>query len=163
MTIARSARWFALFAATGALAACGGFGGDDSGGGGGGGGAKGAVTLSWLVDNSEQSVTPAKALAAAFHAKNPNVTIKIETRPQGGDGDNVVKTRLATGEMNDMFAYNSGSLLQALKSQQSLIPLEDQPWVKNLAAAFKPTVSQGGHLYGAPLGGSWGGGVHYNK
>ena len=29
---------------------------------------------------------------------NPDVIIQIENRPQGGDGDNVVKTRLATGE-----------------------------------------------------------------
>jgi raffinose/stachyose/melibiose transport system substrate-binding protein len=121
MTSQRSWRWLALLAATGALAACGGFGNDDNGGGGNAStsGKGQAVTLSWLVDNSEQTLTPAKALAAAFHAKNPNVTIKIETRPQGGDGDNLVKTRLATGEMNDMFTYNSGSLFQALKPSRT--------------------------------------------
>ena len=162
MTIGRSWRWLGLLVATGALAACGGFGNDDSGGG--GGSAKGgAVTLSWLVDNSEQTLTPAKALANAFHAANPSITIKIETRPQGGDGDNVVKTRLATGEMNDIFTYNSGSLLQALKPQQSLTPLNDEPWVKNLDKSLLPAVSSGGNVYGAPFGGSTGGGILYNK
>jgi hypothetical protein len=155
MTIARRARWLALFAATGALAACGGF-GNDSGGGGGGGGAKGAVTLTWLVDNSEQTLTPAKALASAFHAKNPNISIKIETRPQGGDGDNVVKTRLATGDMDDMFSYNSGSLLQALKPQQTMTALNDEPWVKDLDKSVVPSMSSGGNVYGAPFGGSTG-------
>jgi raffinose/stachyose/melibiose transport system substrate-binding protein len=164
MTRQRTWRWLALLAATGALAACGGFGNDDSGGGGGASSGSGqAVTLSWLVDNSEQTLAPAKALASAFHAKNPNVTIKIETRPQGGDGDNLVKTRLATGEMNDIFTYNSGSLFQALKPDQNLVPLNDQSWVKNLEKSFVPSVSANDNVYGAPFGGSIGGGILYNK
>jgi len=165
MTWQGSWRWLALLVATGALAACGGFGNDDSGGGSGGtsGGKGEAVTLSWLVDNSEQTLTPAKALAAAFHAKNPNVTIKIETRPQGGDGDNLVKTRLATGEMNDMFTYNSGSLFQALKPEQNMVALNDQSWVKDLEKSFVPSVSVNNNIYGAPFGGSIGGGILYNK
>ena len=56
----------------------------------------------------------AQAFATAYTAKHPNVTIDIETRPGGTEGDNLVKTRLATGEMTDIFWYNSGSLLQAL-------------------------------------------------
>src|SRR3954452_11498472 len=75
----------AAFAGCLALAACGGLGKTDSGGGGGGAGG-GNGTLSFLVDNSEQTLKPAQALAAAFHARNPNITIKIETRPQGADG-----------------------------------------------------------------------------
>src|SRR5687768_15156513 len=78
------------------VAACG---GDDSGGGGEGG----QVTLSWLVDNSEGSTTRAEALIAAFNKKNPNIKIELETRPQGGEGDNLVKTRLATQEMTHVF------------------------------------------------------------
>ncbi len=39
-------------------------------------------------------------------------SVKVETRPQGADGDNVVKTRLSTGDMDDVFEYNSGSLFQ---------------------------------------------------
>ena len=75
-------------------------GGDDDGGG----AAEGeSVTLSFLVDNSEQAVKPAEALIAAFQKKNPNIKIKLETRPQGGEGDNLVKTRLATQEMTDIF------------------------------------------------------------
>ncbi len=37
-----------------------------------------------------------------FQAKNPNITVQIETRGQGSDGDNIVKTRLATGDMPDL-------------------------------------------------------------
>ena len=109
-------------------------------------------TISFLVDNSEQTLTPATAVVKAFMAKNPNITVKVETRPQGGDGDNIVKTRLATGEMTDVFMYNSGSLFQALSPEKNLVPLTDEPWVKDLQDAFKPSVSAGGNLYGAPLG-----------
>jgi len=59
-----------------AVGGCGG--GDDSGGEG------GRVELSFLVDNSDQAVKPAEALIAAFETKNPDIKIKLETRPQGG-------------------------------------------------------------------------------
>jgi raffinose/stachyose/melibiose transport system substrate-binding protein len=148
-------------AATAALAlavgACGG-GGDD-----GGSGAGGAVTLSFLVDNGENTVKAAEALATAFHTKNPNITVKVETRPQGGDGDNVVKTRLSTQEMTDVFMYNAGSLLQALNPAGTLQPLNDQPWVSKLDKAFVPAVSSEKQVFGAPWGSGFGGGILYNK
>ena len=100
----------------------------------------GKVTISVLVDNPEQTLKPAEALAKEFTAKNPNITVKIETRPQGGEGDNIVKTRLATGDMTDVFMYNSGSLFQALSPEKNLVPLTDQPWVNDLDENFKPTV-----------------------
>ena len=37
-----------------------------------------------------------------------NMTINVETRPAGTEGDNVVKTRLASGDMADLCVYNSG-------------------------------------------------------
>jgi raffinose/stachyose/melibiose transport system substrate-binding protein len=138
-----------------AVGGCGG--GDDSGGEG------ESVELSFLVDNSDQAVKPAEALIAAFEKKNPDIKIKLETRPQGGDGDNVVKTRLSTQEMTDMFAYNSGSLFQALKPESQLQPVNDEPWVGDLDDAFKPSVSVNDQVYGAPFGSAFGGGILYNK
>ena len=81
----------------------------------------GATSLTFLVDNGEATVATAEALAEAFTAENPDITIEVETRPQGADGDNVVKTRLATGEMDDIFQYNSGSLMQALSPDETLV------------------------------------------
>ena len=101
---------------------------------------------------------------AAFAKKNPNIKIELETRPQGGEGDNLVKTRLATQEMADIFSYNSGSLFQALRPETSMQPLTDEPWVKDLDPAFKPAVTANDQVYGAPIGfSSEGGGVLYNK
>ena len=139
------------------VAACG---GDDSSGG---GGEDGEVTLSWLVDNSEGTTKRAEALMAAFAKKNPNIKIELETRPQGGEGDNLVKTRLATQEMADIFSYNSGSLFQALRPETGMQPLTQEPWVKDLDPAFKPAVTVKDQVYGAPSFSSEAGGVLYNK
>ena len=64
-----------------------------------------------------------QGLIDAYTALHPNVTIEIETHPGGTEGDNLVKTRLATGDMPDMFYYNSGSLLQALNPSDTLVDL----------------------------------------
>jgi raffinose/stachyose/melibiose transport system substrate-binding protein len=123
----------------------------------------GGTTLNFLVDNSEGSTKPAQGLAAAFHAKNPDITVQVQTRPGGSEGDNIVKTRLSTGEMTDVFLYNSGSLFQALNPQKNLVPLTDESWAYQVEEIFKPTVSRGSELYGAPITSSFGGGILYNK
>lgn len=122
-----------------------------------------ATTLSFLVDNAENSVKMGEGLAKDFMAKNTSITVKVETRPQGTEGDNLVKTRLSTGDMTDVFMYNSGSLFQAIKPQENLVPISDQPYVDDLDQVFKTTVSAGGQLYGVPFGGATGGAVLYNR
>ena len=149
-----------IAAVTTALAlAVGACGGDD---GGGSSGAGEPVELSFLVDNGEPTVAAAEALADAFHAKNPNITVNVESRPQGGEGDNIVKTRLSTGEMTDVFQYNTGSLLQALNPAVSMQPLTDEAWVGKLDKAFTPSVSAQQQVFGAPWGSGFGGGILYN-
>ena len=121
------------------------------------------VTLTYLVDDSQNSLDTAGALVDAYMALHPNVTITIENRPQGGDGDNVVKTRLATGDMDDLFFYNSGSLLQALKPADTLVDISKEPFIANVVDSFLPTVSQNGQTFGVPTGTALGGGILYNK
>ena len=121
------------------------------------------VTLSYLVDDSEANQATAKALADAYMALHPNVTINVESRPGGTEGDNVVKTRLATGEMTDVFWYNSGSLLQALNPADTLVDLSKEPFIANIVESFLPTVSQNGEIFGVPSQTAMGGGVLYNK
>jgi raffinose/stachyose/melibiose transport system substrate-binding protein len=160
MRFAKSWRPVSLLAATVAciltLGACsaGSLGSSDEGG---------ATTLSFLVDNSDSSLKTSEAVAAAFNAKNPDIKVQVETRPGGSEGDNIVKTRLSTGEMTDVFLYNSGSLFQALNPQQNLVALTGEPWANQLEEVFKPTVSVGNELYGAPITSSTGGGIFYNK
>lgn len=125
--------------------------------------AQDAVSLIYLVDDSQNSQDMAKALAEAYMAEHPNVTITVESRPGGTEGDNIVKTRLATGDMPDIFFYNSGSLLQALNPTQTLVDISDQPYIENIVESFLPTVSQGEGIFGVPTGTAMGGGILYNK
>jgi raffinose/stachyose/melibiose transport system substrate-binding protein len=122
-----------------------------------------AVTLSFLYDDNPVTIATAEALVEAFTATHPNVTFETETRPGGGEGDNLVKTRLATGEMTDVFWYNTGSLFQALDPTQSLVPVTDEPFVENIVDSFLPTVTAEGDVYGVPAQTAMGGGVLYNK
>ena len=127
------------------------------------GGESGKVTLSFLVGNTEDTLKPAQQVAKDFSAKNPNITIKVESRPGGSEGDNLIKTRLSTGDMSDVFQYNSGSLFQAIAPEKNLVQLDDQPWVGQLDENFKKTVSAGGKVYGAPFGGFRAGAILYNR
>jgi raffinose/stachyose/melibiose transport system substrate-binding protein len=121
------------------------------------------VTLTYLVDDTEATQARAQALADAYTALHPEVTFEIETRPGGTDGDNIVKTRLSTGEMTDIFWYNSGSLLQALNPNESLVDVSAEPWIANINESYIPTVSSGDAVFGAPAETAMGGGILYNK
>src|SRR4029453_9624698 len=124
---------------------------------------EGRTTLTFLVDNADASVKPAQALAEAFHAKNPDITVQVQTRPGGSEGDNIVKTRLSTGEMTNVFLYNSGSLFQALNPKQNLTPVTGEAWASQVEDAFKPVVSVDKELYGPPITGASAGGILYNR
>jgi raffinose/stachyose/melibiose transport system substrate-binding protein len=105
-----------------------------------------------------------EALTEAYTALHPNVTFEIEVAAGGGtEVDNLVKTRLATGEMNDIFYYNSGSLLQALHPSDTLVDLSQEPFIANIVESFLPTVSQNGGIFGVPVGYASAGGILYNK
>jgi raffinose/stachyose/melibiose transport system substrate-binding protein len=128
------------------------------------GGTTAAASISLLAGgNDPASIAFAKSTVSAFNKVYPKIKVTIDTRPAGTDGDNLIKTRLSTGTMDDVFIYNSGSLFQALNPDKTLQPLTNQPWVKTLTADFKKTVSTSKGLYGAPEGTTFDGGVMYNK
>lgn len=121
------------------------------------------VALTYLVDDNATNQAMNTALVEAYMAQNPDVVITIESRPGGGEGDNIVKTRLATGEMTDIFFYNSGSLLQALNPTETMVDISGEPFMDNVVESFIPTVSQNGQVFGVPTGTAMGGGILYNK
>ena len=127
------------------------------------GAAKADVTLSFLIDNGADTQAIAEALATAYEAKNPGVKIEIETRPGGAEGDNIIKTRLATGEMDDIFLYNSGSLFQALNPAKTLVDLTDLGAQQRILDSFKTVVTANGKIYGVPISTAMGGGIFYNR
>ncbi|MDX6252859.1 MAG: raffinose/stachyose/melibiose transport system substrate-binding protein [Kribbellaceae bacterium] len=122
----------------------------------------GSVAITYLIGNQEQDLKEANQLTKDFTAKNPGITIKLDTRPAGTEGDNIVKTRLSTGDMADVFIYNTGSLFQAIAPQKNLVPISDQPYIGNLDDNFKKTVTAGDQVYGVPSGGFMGGAILYS-
>ena len=55
----------------------------------------GPVTISLMAGGNDPAATKfATDLAAAFHKANPTITVKVDTRPAGTDGDNLIKTKL---------------------------------------------------------------------
>ena len=114
------------------------------------------------ADGNDETTKAMEALTKAFIAANADITFELETRPGGAEGDNLVKTRLSTGEMTDIFQYNSGSLFQALNPTQNLADLSDAQG--GVLDSFKPVVtSTDGVVRGVPFGAAMGGGIYYNK
>ncbi|MEV6288549.1 extracellular solute-binding protein [Kribbella sp. NPDC051770] len=159
MTFRRRTSGLAVVAAASlALTACsaGSLGSSDDTGG------SGSVSITYLAGNQEQDVKEAQQLISDFTAKNPDVTVKLESRPGGTEGDNIIKTRLSTGDMTDVFSYNTGSLFQAIAPQKNLVPIGDQPYINDIDENFKKTVTAGDQVYGVPAGGFMAGAVLYN-
>ncbi|HTP58525.1 MAG TPA: ABC transporter substrate-binding protein [Spirochaetia bacterium] len=119
------------------------------------------VTLTFLIDN-QSSLDGIKAVAAAAEQRL-GIGITIDLRPGGAEGDNIVKTRLATGDMDDLSFYNSGSLFQALNPPQNFVDLTDEPYMSRVIDSFKATVSVDGRVYGIPAQTAMGGGWLYNR
>jgi raffinose/stachyose/melibiose transport system substrate-binding protein len=114
-----------------------------------------------LIDN-QSNVEGLKGVIAAAEEKL-GVTIEFELRPGGAEGDNIVRTRLATGEMADLNFYNSGSLFQALNPERHFVDLSDQPSMDGVLDSFKQTVSVEDGVYAAPAVPTGAGGWLYNK
>ena len=128
-----------------------------------GGGEGGTTEVTYLTQNGADSVAFGEALIEKFQAANPDIKVTMDNQPGGTEGDNLMKTKLATGEMADVFHYNTGSLFQALNPDQNLTLLTDEPWVAELSEDFKSVVSTPNGTYGAPWNTTRAGGVLYNK
>lgn len=120
-------------------------------------------TLTVLTDNENPANIEALNDIAAEFEKKYSIKTEIETRPGGSEGDNLVKTRLATGDMSDLVIYNSGSLLQALNPEKNFVDLTNEPYMDNIDESFKKSVTVNNNVYGVPMGNFSAGGWLYNK
>lgn len=117
--------------------------------------------LTLLVDN-QSPIGGIEAIAARAE-EELGIRVEIELRPGGTEGDNVVKTRLATGDMADLMYYNSGSLFMALSPERHFVDLSGEPFMDRVLDSFKETVSVGDGVYGIPADSSFAGGWLYNR
>lgn len=129
---------------------------------GGSSGAEGQTTITFLVNNSDSAVRAADAIIEAFEAENADIRVQKEVKSAGTDGTNLVKTRLATGDMADVFEYDSGALLTAIRPSENLVPQTDAAWVEELEPLFASAVTVDDEVYGGAYGTGGGGGILYN-
>ncbi|WP_238727279.1 ABC transporter substrate-binding protein [Diplocloster modestus] len=95
--------------------------------------------------------------------KKMGIHVEIETRVGGSDGDNIVKTRLASGEMADICVYNSGATFAALNPEEYFIDLTDEAWMGNLDDNYLQSVTVKDKVYGIPSASMNCGVILYNK
>ncbi|SDN88879.1 extracellular solute-binding protein [Alkalicoccus daliensis] len=119
------------------------------------------TTLSFLVDN--QTVTDGIEAVAAEVEEQYGITVETQIRPGGTEGDNIVKTRLATGDMTDIMWYNSGSLFKALNPEEYFYDISEEEFVERIDETFLETVTVDEKTYGIPGASASAGGWMYNK
>ncbi|CAM4077293.1 extracellular solute-binding protein [Paenibacillus alkaliterrae] len=120
------------------------------------------TTITLMVGNTGTTLEALKVVAAEAE-KKLNIAIEWDIKPDGTEGDNLVKTRLATDDMADLLVYNSGSLLQALNPEENFLDLTNESYMANILDSFKETVTSGGKVFGVPVGSTNAGAILYNK
>lgn len=119
------------------------------------------VTLTLLKDRDSDDAGLHEVIKLA--EEKLGLTVDVELRMGGAEGDNIVKTRLASGDMSDICVYNSGSLLKALNPQDYFIDLSGQDFIKRLDSSYAKTVTFDGKTYGIPFSCTQAGAIIYNK
>lgn len=119
------------------------------------------VTLTLLKDSDivDDGINAVIALAE----EQLGLKVEVEQRVGGADGDNIVKTRLASGDMADICLYNSGSLLNALNPSEYFLDLSGEDFVANYDETYKETVTIDGATYGVPVASTQAGAILYYK
>lgn len=119
------------------------------------------VELSFMVMNSVEPDGYEAVLDLA--EEKLGIKVNVEVIASAPEGDNIVKTRLASGEMTDILSYNSGALLSAINPSEHFIDMTDSEVASTFDEAFTQAASVDGVLYGVPFANSSSGGVMYNK
>jgi raffinose/stachyose/melibiose transport system substrate-binding protein len=117
--------------------------------------------VTFLVDK-DSDFSGAEAVIKAIEQKL-GIRTEVEIRAGGTEGDNLIKTRLATGDMADLFWYNTGSLLQAINPERNVYDITDEPFAAPYTDEFKRSGSANGRLYASPQGSTQAGAILYNK
>lgn len=119
------------------------------------------VELTLLID-PDTDRAGIEAVSAVIEERF-NIATIVEIRPGALEGENFVRTRLATGDMSDLSFFNSGSLFMTLNPPEHFVDLTDEPFMGRVYDSFKEVVSVDGRAYSIPGGTASGGGWLYNK
>lgn len=99
-----------------------------------------------------------KEVANSFMKEHP--TVKLNLVPSSPTYEDAMKVRMASGDLPDIWWTHGWSLL---RYSPFLMPLQDEPWAKNLNPKLKPAmVGKDGVFYAMPVNISLSG-LLYNK
>lgn len=88
----------------------------------------------------------------------------LEERGEGVEGDTLIKARLASGDMCDIFRVTTGALFFNLYPENNMLDLSDQSFCAKLSNEFKQIASVNGKIYAVPTSSSTSAAVWlYNK
>ncbi len=135
--------------------------GSDEGGSGDGDKPYAGITLKWWAGNAENNPGTQAVMEAA--TEKLGMEFEVEVNPGGSEGDNIIKTRMASGDLPDFMAYNSGSKLYDLNPSRGFMDISDWDIVDKFDDAFLSSVTIDGAVYGAPQSSTQAGAVIYYK
>lgn len=106
------------------------------------------VTLTLLIGNTANNA--GKEAVFKKMQEDIGITIEMELRPGGAEGENIVRARLASGDSPDIHSFNAGSLFATLNPVENFIDITNEPFMDRVLDSFKASVTHGGVTYGIP-------------
>ncbi|MDR3192244.1 MAG: ABC transporter substrate-binding protein [Treponema sp.] len=124
------------------------------------GGAQGdTVSLLW----TRNTIIDGHELIMAEIEKRFGIKTEVEIRVGGAEGETIVKTRLAAGDMADFFIFNTGSKVNDINPDRNCVDLTGD-YGSKVAPLYKSSASSNGKMYSVPVEYTAQGGViFYNK
>ncbi len=119
------------------------------------------ITLTVLKDSNSTDLGFNAVLEKA--TEELGMKFEVEKYVGGPDGDNIIKTRLASGEMSDICIYNSGSMFSALNPTEYFEDISKEEAVSRLDDTYKGTVTVDDAVYGVPFSSAQAGAILYYK
>ena len=114
--------------------------------------------LEIVTNADEQTFNAVNGVFEKFMEENPGVKISYTT--QGSDYEQLMKARMASNDLPDIFATHGWSVA---RYSEYLRPLNDQPWAGTVEEAFKRNIENAdGQIFVLPLNMDQGG-LMYNK
>lgn len=119
-------------------------------------------TLNLLMPQSGSDREAIYAQIDAFEEKY-GVTVNLEEVPDGDEGENIMKVRIATDAMPDIMVSSVGAKLEQLDPVKNFVDLSGEDFIDNLDDGFKEVVTYDGGVYAVPSTTANIAGVYYNK
>lgn len=122
------------------------------------------VTISAMIQSSWW-VPGMDALSKAATEKT-GISLDVQKVPEGVQGEQVIKTKIASGEPSDILFYQSGGFFKMLNPEANFVDLTNDPVASMISNdTLKSAYTQNAKLYGIPYSGMGitFAGIFYNK